>query len=146
MSSPRRSPPLYPDFETCFPAVPVCVSSARRRLLYHVTEWWCLPITPTLEDYLLAVHEAVANAVRHGCDSDSQIIKLRVDYSPANRLITALVLDPGPGFDASAPFRAECVDGQVVCCCGRQLIRHGVDSVDYERRGAFHACILTKTL
>jgi len=143
----RRSiPPLYPPFEICFPAVPVCVSSARRRLLHHISEWWCLPLTPSLEDYLLAVHEAVANAVRHGCNSDSQIIKLLVDYSPGNRLITALVLDPGAGFDPSTPFRTETVCGTTVCCCGRRFIQAGVDSVEYERREPFHVCILTKTL
>src|SRR5208282_5378745 len=47
----------------------------------------------------LAVQEALANAVVHGCGNDpSKQIRCRVNTDPRGRIVIT-VTDPGPGFD-----------------------------------------------
>src|SRR5208282_6912373 len=65
-------------------------------------------ITATLErlevpeqkrfEVALAVQEALANAVKHGCDNDpTKQIRCRLKKDPQGRIVI-IVTDPGPGF------------------------------------------------
>jgi anti-sigma regulatory factor (Ser/Thr protein kinase) len=50
----------------------------------------------------LAVQEALANAIRHGCKNDpSKLVQCCVSFDQAGELVI-VVKDPGPGFDPAA--------------------------------------------
>src|SRR5271165_6028331 len=52
-------------------------------------------------DILIALQEALANAVRHGCKDDpSKMIYCSAAIDPAG--FTLIIRDPGPGFDVAA--------------------------------------------
>ncbi|MGC2110945.1 MAG: ATP-binding protein [Candidatus Korobacteraceae bacterium] len=84
-------------------------------------------------DILLALQEALANAVLHGSKSDpSKTIHCRVDIDPS--AIVIVVRDSGPGFDLAA-----------VDAAGPNLTEHGrgitmmkslMDEVSYSRGGS----------
>jgi len=84
-------------------------------------------------DVLLALQEALANAVLHGSGGDpSKTIHCRVEIDPS--AITIVVTDSGPGFDLAA------VDAR-----GANLSEHGrgislmrglMDEVSYSRGGS----------
>lgn len=58
----------------------------------------------------LAVREALANAIRHGCAGDkTKQVQCYVTFEPSGEL-SVVIRDPGPGFEASAvpdPMEAE---------------------------------------
>ncbi|MDP9264193.1 MAG: ATP-binding protein [Acidobacteriota bacterium] len=84
----------------------------------------------------LALQEALANAIVHGCQSDpSKTVTCRVEFpQPAEMLI--VVRDSGPGFepkevpDPLSPAGLESNHGR-----GIQLIRGLMDEAHYERGG-----------
>jgi serine/threonine-protein kinase RsbW len=84
----------------------------------------------------LAVQEALANAVVHGCGNDpSKEVRCRVRSDPRGRIVI-IVTDPGPGFSpdsVSDPKRSE----NLYADHGRgvYLIRQLMDEVQFERGG-----------
>lgn len=84
----------------------------------------------------LAVQEALANAVVHGCGNDpSKQVRCRVKSDPRGRIVI-IVTDPGPGFSPavlSDPKRGE----NLYADHGRgvYLIRQLMDEVHFERNG-----------
>src|SRR5271167_4005261 len=84
----------------------------------------------------LAVQEALANAVVHGCGSDpSKQVRCRLKSDPRGRIVI-IVTDPGPGFSPdilSDPKRRE----NLYADHGRgvYLIRQLMDEVHFERNG-----------
>jgi serine/threonine-protein kinase RsbW len=87
-------------------------------------------------DILVAVQEALANAILHGCNSDpSKTIYCSVVIDPSAFTIT--VRDPGPGFDVEAAVRAIEL-GQNITPTGRGilLMRSLMDEVTYRNGGS----------
>jgi serine/threonine-protein kinase RsbW len=87
-------------------------------------------------DILVAVQEALANAVLHGCDNDrSKTIYCSVVIDPSAFTIT--VRDPGPGFDVEAAVRAA-ESGTNITPTGRGILmmRSLMDEVVYRNGGA----------
>ena len=84
----------------------------------------------------LAVTEALANAVVHGCGNDrSKEVRCRLQSDPRGRIVI-IVTDPGPGFNPDAvsnPKRQE----NLYADHGRgvYLIRQLMDEVNFERSG-----------
>jgi serine/threonine-protein kinase RsbW len=84
----------------------------------------------------LAVQEALANAVVHGCGSDpSKQVRCRLKSDPRGRIVI-IVTDPGPGFtpnllsDPKQPAALHADHGR-----GVYLIRQLMDEVHFERGG-----------
>ena len=84
----------------------------------------------------LAVQEALANAVVHGCGNDpSKEVRCRLRSDSAGRIVI-IVTDPGPGFDPNAlsdPKQQENLHedhGR-----GVYLIRQLMDKVQFENGG-----------
>ena len=84
----------------------------------------------------LAVQEALANAVIHGCGNDSsKQIRCRLRTDPHGRIVI-IVTDPGPGFNPdqlSDPKRRENLHADHGR--GVYLIRQLMDEVHFERSG-----------
>ena len=84
----------------------------------------------------LAVQEALANAVVHGCRNDpSKEVRCRLKSDPHGRIVI-IVTDPGPGFNPdvpSDPKRSE----NLYADHGRgvYLIRQLMDEVHFEQPG-----------
>lgn len=85
----------------------------------------------------LAVQEALANAVVHGCDGDaSKTITCKLNGDARGRVVIS-VTDPGPGFRPESipdPKRSEGL--HVDHGRGVYLIRELMDEVQFERGGA----------
>jgi serine/threonine-protein kinase RsbW len=84
---------------------------------------------------LVAIQEALANAVVHGCRNDpTQIVRCRVACSDSNIEIT--VRDPGPGFDVDSLPDPTSGDN-VAADHGRGifLLRSMMDEVRFEEGG-----------
>jgi anti-sigma regulatory factor (Ser/Thr protein kinase) len=84
----------------------------------------------------LAIQEALANAIRHGCKNDpSKQVQCSVAFDAAGELMI-VVRDPGPGFDVSAvpnPLEGE----NILKASGRGvfLINQLMDTVEFTDRG-----------
>jgi serine/threonine-protein kinase RsbW len=88
------------------------------------------------QELALALTEALANAVKHGCKDDpAQSVQLRVTANGA--AMQVMVRDPGPGFDPSSVANPLETAG-LSADHGRGLfmIRQLVDEVRFERNGA----------
>lgn len=88
------------------------------------------------EEIALAVQEALANAVVHGCQTDSsKTIRCRLQRDSRGAIVVT-VNDPGPGFSPAAvadpkqPERLYASNGR-----GILLIRHLMDEVHFENGG-----------
>jgi serine/threonine-protein kinase RsbW len=85
----------------------------------------------------LAVQEALANAVVHGCEGDaSKTIRCSLNGDGKGHIVIS-VTDPGPGFKPEAvpdPKRTEGLYGDHGR--GVYLIRQLMDEVQFERGGA----------
>jgi serine/threonine-protein kinase RsbW len=85
----------------------------------------------------LAVQEALANAVIHGCGNDpSKQVRCRLKSDPHGRIVI-IVTDPGPGFSPellSHPKRRENLHADHGR--GVYLIRQLMDDVHFERNGS----------
>jgi len=84
----------------------------------------------------LALTEALANAVKHGCKNDpSKTVQCRVATEPSGTMVI-VVRDSGEGFDPSLvpnPMQSENINldhGR-----GLHMIRQLMDEVHYERHG-----------
>jgi len=84
----------------------------------------------------LAVQEALANAVRHGCNGDpTKTIRCRLNKDPQGRIVIT-VSDPGPGFKPEAladPHHPDNLYGDHGR--GVYLIRQLMDEVQFEHGG-----------
>ena len=84
----------------------------------------------------LAVQEALANAVVHGCGNDpSKQVRCRLKSDPRGRIVI-IVTDPGPGFSPdllSDPKRRENLHADHGR--GVYLIRQLMDEVHFEHSG-----------
>lgn len=87
-------------------------------------------------EIVLAVQEALANAVVHGCKNDaSKEVRCHVERYPNGRILI-VVADPGPGFvpeglpDPNHPENLEADHGR-----GVHLIRQLMDEVSFENNG-----------
>jgi len=84
----------------------------------------------------LALQEALANAIRHGCQSDpTKLVECRVTYEDTGDVLI-VVRDPGPGFDVTlAPNPVE--GANVLRANGRGLflIRQLMDEVGFAAGG-----------
>jgi len=84
----------------------------------------------------LAVSEALANAVLHGCENDpSKRVEICVECDPARGMLI-IVRDPGAGFDPSQIPSP--IDGQQLFRRGGRgvfLINQLMDEVHYRRGG-----------
>ena len=87
-------------------------------------------------DILLALHEALANAVLHGCQNDaSKTIHCRVEVDPS--ALTIVISDPGPGFDPQAATQSTeagtntTQSGRGIC-----MMRSLMDEVSYRNGGS----------
>jgi serine/threonine-protein kinase RsbW len=85
----------------------------------------------------IALHEALANAVVHGCGNDpAKVVECELSCVDAGELVI-VVRDPGPGFDpASVPNPV--AEENVYSTHGRgiYLIRQLLDDVWFERGGS----------
>lgn len=87
-------------------------------------------------DILVALQEALVNAVLHGCKSDpSQVIRCSVEVDA--QAITIIVNDPGEGFETASVTDAS-DDGVNLTNHGRGifLMRGLMDEVSYARGGS----------
>ena len=84
----------------------------------------------------LAVQEALANAVIHGCGKDpSKQVRCRVKSDPQGRIVI-IVTDPGPGFNPDLlPDPRQHENLHADHGRGVYLIRQLMDEVQFERRG-----------
>jgi serine/threonine-protein kinase RsbW len=84
----------------------------------------------------LALEEALANAVIHGCGNDaSKVVECSISSSESGQ-VTIVVRDPGPGFDpASIPTPVEGENLYSAHGRGIYLITRLMDEVWFERGG-----------
>jgi serine/threonine-protein kinase RsbW len=86
-------------------------------------------------DILLALQEALANAVLHGCGNDTgKTIRCTVDVD--DREINIVVRDPGSGFNLSSIESAEGETNLTDHGRGITLMRSLMDEVNYSHGGA----------
>ena len=84
----------------------------------------------------LAVQEALANAVVHGCNNDpSKSVQCELSSDERGRVLI-VVADPGPGFHFSAPPSAASENLYNDHGRGVTLIRQLMDEVRFERGGS----------
>ena len=105
---------------------------------------WVMRLVSELEfaagkefDIELALREALANAIVHGCKADpAKKIECTVT-GDKNRGILIVVRDPGPGFDvATLPSPTESQNLHADHGRGVYLINKLMDEVKYERNGS----------
>ena len=95
----------------------------------NVAEEKCMAIA-------LAVQEALANAVVHGCGNDpSKTVHCELSCDERGRILI-VIADPGPGFDSSAPPHPNTQDDFRDHGRGVILIRQLMDEVSFERGGS----------
>lgn len=84
----------------------------------------------------LAVQEALANAVTHGCQNDpSKTVQCELSCDESGRILI-VVTDPGPGFDFAAPPKPVVQDVYNDHGRGVFLIRQLMDEVSFQRGGS----------
>ena len=84
----------------------------------------------------LAVQEALANAITHGCQNDpTNTIQCEVSADEQGHVLI-VVADPGPGFNYSAPPKPVVQDVYNDHGRGVFLIRQLMDEVSFERGGS----------
>jgi serine/threonine-protein kinase RsbW len=119
--------------EFVFPADLTAMVAARDAILEFIHHE--SPDEQTELDILIAVQEALANAVLHGAKTDpGKTIHCLVDVDAS--AIAIVIRDPGKGFDAvGEPETAE--DGTNLTSHGRGilLMRSLMDEVTYRRHG-----------
>jgi serine/threonine-protein kinase RsbW len=87
-------------------------------------------------DIMIALQEALANAILHGCQGDAgKLVHCTVEVSPS--AIEFIVRDPGPGFDSAGATDVS-EDGTNLTQHGRgiHLMRSLMDEVSYRRSGS----------
>lgn len=100
------SRPVRESFSAVIPGELAEVAGVRRLLEQRLTKWGC----PEVDAVVLAVHELVANAVRHGCASTGDVVRLAAHYAEGLLLVT--VADPSPAPPVPRPAGDGAVDGR----------------------------------
>ncbi|HXX02167.1 MAG TPA: ATP-binding protein [Candidatus Acidoferrales bacterium] len=139
MSSPsnhgRENSELRELLHLTIPADPEAVASASDAVA-GTLEQLAVPEQKRLE-IMLAVQEALTNAVAHGCDNDSsKNVACRLECDDEGRILI-IVSDPGPGFDpdsVAAPTHGERLHADHGR--GVYLIRQLMDEVRFARSGS----------
>ena len=119
--------------EFAFPGDVDSLASSRQALMDFLAPY-CAGEAEEL-DIFIALQEALANAVLHGCQNDaSKTIHCRIEIDPAALVIT--IRDPGPGFDPGMATEST-EAGTNVSQHGRGicLMRSLMDEVTYRHRG-----------
>jgi serine/threonine-protein kinase RsbW len=122
------------EFNMVIPADPVAiekVSAGVNELL--VSKQW--PSEEVME-VELAVQEALANAIRHGCRNDpSKQVQCCVTLNATGEFVI-VVRDPGPGFDVTT-VASPLEGGNLLKPCGRGvfLINQLMDTVEFTEEG-----------
>jgi serine/threonine-protein kinase RsbW len=87
-------------------------------------------------DILVALQEALANAMKHGCENDAgKSVHCTVDVTPT--AFEFVIQDPGSGFD-TASMSDVSEDGTNLTQHGRgiMMIRSLMDEISYRNRGS----------
>ena len=120
--------------EVTFPGNAQSMSAARDAVMGFIQPHCASEMEET--DILIALQEALANAVVHGCQNDpSKNVFCRVEVDADAFTIT--VRDPGPGFDVDAATQATeaganfTTHGRGIC-----LMRSLMDEVVYRKGGS----------
>jgi|SRR6185437_673498 serine/threonine-protein kinase RsbW len=127
-------PALRPQLSLAIPADAEQIANATDAVLaclagLKVEEEKCMAIG-------LAVQEALANAVVHGCQNDvSKTVQCELSCDDQGRVLI-VVADPGPGFDFSASPAPMVQDVYNDHGRGVFLIRQLMDEVSFERGGS----------
>jgi len=125
---------LEVELDLTFPGTISAIGPVVERVMGVVGQMACAQGKEHLIE--VAVYEALANAVRHGCNEDPSCeVQVSVACDPARGLLI-VVRDPGPGFDPAnlpSPVAAE----NLMRSHGRGvfLINQLMDEVRYERGG-----------
>jgi len=125
---------LVVKFDRVFAANPMAISPIVDEVMAIVRETGCAEGS---EDAIqLALHEALANAVRHGCREDPQATVQCTVACDSARGMLLVVRDSGPGFDP-ATVASPLVGENVFRAHGRgiYLITQLMDEVRFERGG-----------
>jgi len=86
-------------------------------------------------DILLALQEALANAILHGCHNDAaKTVRCTIAIDPS--CVEIVVQDPGSGFDPAQANHADPGANFSEHGRGILLIRSLMDDVDYRRNGS----------
>ena len=120
--------------EFVFAGGPGAMTAARDRIMDFLHEHEVGQ--PEDIDILVALQEALANAVLHGCKNDpSQIVRCSVEVDAET--ITIIIRDPGPGFNTAAVTDVS-DDGTNLTQHGRGilLMRGLMDEVSYSHGGS----------
>jgi len=122
------------EFNMQIPADPVAIGnvSAGVNELLAIRQW----PPDEMMSVELAVQEALANAVRHGCKNDpGKQVQCCVTLNTAGELVI-VVRDPGPGFDVTA-VASPLDTGNLLKPSGRGvfLINQLMDSVEFTDEG-----------
>jgi len=120
--------------EVTFPGNAQSMSAARDAVMGFIQPHCASEMEET--DILIALQEALANAVVHGCQNDpSKNVFCRVEVDADAFIMT--VRDPGPGFDVDAATQATeaganfTTHGRGIC-----LMRSLMDEVTYRNGGS----------
>jgi serine/threonine-protein kinase RsbW len=95
------------------------------------------------DDIYLALGEALANAIRHGCPAAPAGSRIRLYAACDDERIVMKVTDPGPGFDPSTipvPDVTELKDGGM----GLFFMRNVMDSVEFNQNEQGNTVIMVK--
>jgi len=120
--------------EFAFPADLHSLGVYREQAMQFVREYCHDPADEI--DLTVALQEALANAILHGCRSDAgQVIHCAIEIEPSN--VTIVVRDPGSGFDFERVADPKRFDPTTLARGrGIALMRALVDEVSYSRRGS----------
>jgi len=134
-SSGRPDSPLSDLVDLSMPAHPEAIASVVDAISETLTRLE-VPEQKRLE-VALAIQEALANAVVHGCGNDSsKLVRCRVQSDSRGRIVI-IVTDPGPGFSPELiPDPRQSENLHADHGRGVYLIRQLMDEVQFERRGS----------
>lgn len=120
--------------ELALPGDSAAVAAARDRIMHFLEEHGVADEEAI--DILVALQEALVNAVVHGCRNDpSQVIRCSVEVDAD--AVTIVIRDPGEGFESGAATDVS-DDGINLTNHGRGilLMRGLMDEVSYSRGGS----------
>jgi len=120
--------------EFTFPGDLESMVAARQALMSFIAPYCSSEIEEI--DIFVALQEALANAVLHGCQNDSsKTIYCSVEIDPG--AFTIIIRDPGPGFDVDAAMQStEAGANTTTHGRGIRLIRSLMDEVAYRNGGS----------
>jgi serine/threonine-protein kinase RsbW len=120
--------------EFVIPGHPDQIARARSEILGFLEEQGCPE--ESCFDIAMALQEALANAVIHGC-KQNESLTVNVQVKTNGQGATVVVQDPGPGFDLARVRDPASVDG-LVAQSGRGLamMRAYMDDVTFARGGS----------